>query len=359
MTIIYFLIILAVIIFVHELGHMLAAKLFGCYVNEFAIGFGPTVFKKVGKETTYSLRAIPLGGFTGMVEKENTPIKFDEEGNPTEFLNVPKERTFYGVKIWQRVIILLAGPLFNMFLACLVFVMIFQINGYVTEAPPAVIKEVVAQSAADEAGFKAGDVITKIVLKNGDTIIPKTFAEIVVGTQNSNDEMTYYVDRNGTELIIRVTPKYSETEQRYMIGIMATDPVVRKITFLQAIPEGISYAFEIIGLTFEAIIGLFTGTQGLDSLGGTISIYKYTEEAASYGFLSLLSLVGSLSVSVGIMNLVPIPIFDGGKILLAGVEKIIGHRPSERVEMALSLIGVGIVLVLFVFVTYQDIMKLL
>ena len=80
MTIIYFLIILAVIIFVHELGHMLAAKLFGCYVSEFAIGFGPTVFKKVGKETTYSLRAIPLGGFTGMVEKENTPIKFDEEG---------------------------------------------------------------------------------------------------------------------------------------------------------------------------------------------------------------------------------------------------------------------------------------
>ena len=359
MTIIYFLIILAIIIFVHELGHLLAAKLFGCYVNEFAIGFGPTIFKKAGKETTYSLRAIPLGGFTGMVEKENTPIKFDEEGNPTEFLTVPKERTFYGIKIWQRILVLLAGPLFNLLLACLVFVMIFQINGYITEAPPAIIKEVIAQSAAEEAGFKAGDVITKVVLSNGDVIIPQTFTEIVLQTQNNNDEMTYYVERNGTELAIRVTPKYDETEKRYLIGIVAPDPVVRKISFLQAIPEGISYAFEIVGLTFEAITGLFTGAQGLDSLGGTISIYKYTEEAASYGFLSLLSLVGSLSISVGIMNLIPIPIFDGGKIVLAIAEKIIGHRLSEKFEMALSIIGLRIVLLLFIFVTYQDIMKLL
>ena len=109
MTIIYFILMLGIIILVHEFGHLLLAKLFNVYVYEFALGFGPKIWSRKGKETTYSLRAIPLGGFNGMVEKEDTPLAFDQEGNPTEVLSVPHERTLYGVAIWKRILILLAN----------------------------------------------------------------------------------------------------------------------------------------------------------------------------------------------------------------------------------------------------------
>ena len=357
MTVLYFMIILAVIIFIHELGHMLAAKLFGCYVSEFAIGFGPAIFQKQGKETKYTLRAIPLGGFTGMVESENTPIRFDDEGNPTEFLTVPKKRTFYGIRIWQRIVVLLAGPVFNLILACLVYVVAFQINGYIVDPAKPVIKTVVVDSPAYEAGLRDGDYVKQVVLSDGQKFSPGTFTEMVLKIQNNTDEMKFTIERNGSEVVLRVTPKYDENEKRYMIGIISADPEVRKLNFLQAIPEGFKYGIESISLTAQSIIGLFTGAQKLDSIGGTISIYKYTEEAASLGFVSVLSLLAALSISVGLMNLMPIPIFDGGKIVLACAEKVAGHRLSEKVETTMTVIGLGLVFLLFIVATYQDILR--
>ena len=359
MTLIYFLIIIAVIIFIHELGHMLAAKFFGCYVTEFALGFGPTILKKQGKETLYSLRAVPLGGFTGMVEKENIPTKFDENGNPIEFLTVPKERTLYGIATWKRIIIFLAGPFMNMLLACVVFIMVFQINGYIVDSPKPIIATVMENSPAEAAGMLPGDEITKVTLKNGDSLVPETFQDVVLKISNYKDEITFTVNRNGQSIDIRVTPMFDEEQNRSIIGITSVDPTVRELNFFTAIPVGIEYAFMVINLTFTAIVGLFTGGTGLDSLGGTIAMYKYTEEAASYGFISLLSLVGSLSVSVGIMNLIPISIFDGGRVVQAIIEKIIGHRLSEKAEAVLTIAGLAIVVLLFLFVTYQDIIKLL
>ena len=359
MTIIYFILMLGIIIFIHELGHMLVAKAFNVYVSEFALGFGPKILSRQGKETTYSLRAIPLGGFTGMVESEETPLEFDEEGNPTRILTVEKSRTFYGVAPWKRILILLAGPVFNIILACLVYVMVFQITGYINEYPKPYIEAVMPGSAAEEAGLQAGDLITSITYASGKTIYPETFADITIENQGNTEKMTLEVLRGEQKLTISLTPRYDETSKAYLIGITAGPMVPRKISFLEAIPTGISYALQTVALTFDAIVGLFTGAQGLDSLGGTISIYKYTEEAASYGLPTLMSLAGSLSVSVGLMNLIPIPVFDGGKILLTIIEMIIGHRVNERFEIIITYIGLALILILFVFVTYQDIMKLL
>ena len=359
MTIIYFLIIIAVIIAIHEFGHMIAAKIFGCYVTEYAIGFGPTILSKQGKETKYSLRLVPLGGFTGIVERENTPLKFDEQGNPTEFLTVPKERTLYGISTWKRIIVFLAGPLMNLLLAIAVFIMTFQVNGYIVDSPKPVIGTVTVGSPAAMAGILPGDEITGITLKDGKKSVPETFQDVVLKIGNYTDPITFTINRDGKELEVIVTPKYDESLKRSIIGITSVEPEVRELNFLTAIPVGIHYAFLTIRMTFEAIIGLFTGTTGLDSLGGTISMYRYTEEAASYGLASLLSLTGSLSVSIGIMNLIPITIFDGGRIVQAIIEKIIGHRFSEKTEAIITYVGLGLVLLLFVFVTYQDILKLL
>ena len=358
MTVIYFILILGIIIAVHEAGHLLMAKIFGVYVQEFAIGFGPKLFSRKGKETVYSLRAVPLGGFTGMVENETVPTKFDEEGNPIEFLSLPKERTFYGIKIWKRIMILLGGPLFNILLACLAFVLAFQINGSINEYPAPVIYEVQKGSAAEQAGLLKDDLITKMVFKDGTVVIPETFEDIIYAKPNNTEEVTIYVTRQGQELSIRVTPRYDEETKNYMLGISCGPLITRRVGFFEAYPLGIKMAFRVVSLTFEAVVGLFTGASGLDSLGGTISMYRYTEEAASYGLVSLISLMASLSVSVGIMNLVPIPVFDGGKIVFAIIEKIIGHRLSEKVENTVNYIGLGMILLLFVLVTYLDITKL-
>ncbi|MBR0386048.1 MAG: RIP metalloprotease RseP [Erysipelotrichaceae bacterium] len=359
MTLIYFILILGIIILVHEFGHMITAKMFNVYVNEFAIGFGPTIVKKQGKETKYSLRAIPLGGFTGMIEHPETPVAFDNEGNATEILKVPVERTFYGINSFKRILILLAGPFFNMVLVYAVFIAIFSISGQTVTQPAPIIDQVVAGSPAEEAGLQSGDLITKIVYSDGTAIEPEFFSDISIRSRGTDDPLTLYIEREGKVIEVTVTPRYNEQEKAWLIGIQAPPGEIREISFLEAIPIGIDYANEIIGLTVESVIGLFTGRYGMDSLGGTISIYKYTEEAASYGFLSLLSLMGSLSVSVGLMNLIPIPVFDGGRILLTLIEIIIGHRLSEKTENIILYFGMGLVLLLFVFVTYQDIMKLL
>ena len=358
MTVIYFILMLGIIIAVHEFGHMIIAKLFNVYVHEYAIGFGPKIFSRQGKETLYTLRAIPLGGFTGMVEQEDTPIKLDDEGNPVEILHVEKNRTFYGVAVWKRICILLAGPVFNLLLACVVFIGLFQVQGYTTEYPPAIIASVMENSPAQQAGLQANDRIVKIEYSNGTVAYPETFYDVVVANTSNHDPIIMTVERNGSELSFTVTPKLNEETGSYMIGIQAGEMIVKELNFFSAIPTGISYAFEVLGLTVDSIIGLFTGKYGMEALGGTISIYKYTEEAASYGFTSILSLMGSLSVSVGLMNLIPISIFDGGRILLSIIEGIIGHRLSEKVENYIMYFGLGLVMILFVVVTIQDIKKL-
>lgn len=359
MTLLYFILLLGIIILIHELGHMLTAKLFGVYVKEFAIGFGPTLWHTQKGETEYSLRLIPLGGFTGMVEKAQTPMATDSEGNPTEILTIPEERTFYGVSRIKRILILLAGPVFNMLLAYAVFIAIFQISGYTVKEPAPIIDQVMAGSPAEEAGLQSGDLITRIEFSDGTYIEPEVFSDISIRSRGTDQTLTLYVDRNGTPLSFSVTPRWYEEEKSYMIGIQAPSAEVREISFWEAIPEGINYANSILAMTVESVIGLFSGKYGMESLGGTISIYKYTEEAASYGLLSLMSLMGSLSVSVGLINLIPIPVFDGGRIMLTLIEAVIGRRLDEKTENIILMIGMGLVLLLFVLVTVQDIMKLL
>jgi regulator of sigma E protease len=358
MNVIYFILILGIIVMFHELGHMLSAKLFGVYVREFSIGFGPKLWSRKGRETVYAVRAVPLGGYTAMVEEETTPLAYDDQNRPTEILTVPKERTFYGVAVWKRILILLAGPLFNLLLACLVFTLAFQINGFVNEYPEPVIATVQENSPAQQAGIVAGDRIVKMVFSDGRTVEPETFYDVIAADQNNTEAVTLYLQRGADTLMVTVTPQYDSQSQRYLMGITCGEMVRKELNFFTAIPEGFSYAFEVLDLTVTSVIGLFTGASKLDSLGGTISIYRYTAEAAQYGLVSLLSLCASLSISVGVMNLIPIPLFDGGRILVSLIEWIRGRRISQKAEAAITYVGLALIVLLFLFVTYQDITKL-
>lgn len=373
MTLILFILMLGLLISIHEAGHMLVAKMFNMYVREYSIGFGPVIWKKQGKETLYSIRAIPLGGFTGLIESENDNVAQKYlEGSATEEKDVTEEeteeepqllvdesRTFYGAKPWKRILVLLAGPVANLLLACIVFVSIFIANGKDVIYPKAVIQQVMPQSAAMEAGLQPGDEIVQIRYSNGDVVKVETTYDVSLNNQMHKGEMTVTVIRNNNSMDVSLTPRYDEESKAYMMGIMFSgQPEYRKLNLVQAIGRGISFTFETISLTLKSVAMLITGQVGMESMAGTIGIYSITKEAVSYGFLTYLSLVGQISVSLGIMNLLPVPVFDGGRILLTLIEMIIGHRLSRKMEDAILTVGLVLVLLLFILITVSDISKL-
>ncbi|MCR5067870.1 MAG: RIP metalloprotease RseP [Erysipelotrichaceae bacterium] len=371
MTIIYFLIMLGVLIAIHEAGHMLTAKLFNIYVREFAIGFGPVIWKKQGKETLYSIRAIPLGGFTGMIESEeenvaqkvlegsSESLESDSEAEQPQKPVVEESRTFYGAHPLKRIAVLLAGPLANLLLAIIVFVSIFLATGYDVVYPKAVVQQVMPNSAAEEVGIEAGDEIIFITYSNGERVHIESTYDVTINNEMHKGEMTVTVLRGDKTVDMKLTPRYDEESGRYLMGIVFSGETQQiKLTAGQAVARGVKYTFEIIGMTAKSIVLLLTGQIGTESISGTIGIYSYTQEAVQYGFISYLSLVGSISVSLGIMNLIPIPVFDGGRIVLTVIEMIVGHRLSKKVEQAVLTVGLVIIALLFILVTYNDIIKL-
>lgn len=356
MTILYFIIMMGIIVSIHEFGHMIVAKIFNVYVKEYAIGFGPTVFKKKGKETLYSLRLLPLGGFTAMIEQ---PAEEDEELSEEDRIIVEEERTFYGAKWYKRIAILFAGPLFNLLLAILVFVLLFQITGYTTVYGPPVIDGIVNNSPASKAGLMDGDYVNRIVYEDGGSIVPETFEDIISNNQLHNYcPLDFYVTRNGENIVIHIVPEYMEEYQGMMVGI-TTNIQKKELNFFSAIPEGVKYTFKNIALTVESIIMMFKGNLDKESIGGTIAIYNYTKEAVSYGFISYLSLIGSLSLSVGLMNLIPIPVVDGGRILLTFFEELFGKKFTEKFEKYLLAFGWLLIIGIFIAVTVLDISKMM
>lgn len=358
-TFILFIVMIGILIAFHELGHMLAAKLFNVYVREYAIGFGPKIFSKQGKETLYTLRLIPLGGFTGMIESEEEQKQLADESKDDFVSSIPQERTFYGVSPWKRICILIAGPLFNVILASLVFITIFEANPQKVIYPRAVIETVMDDSAAMAAGLLPNDEIIAVKYSNGDSVDINTTYDLIINNQLHKGEMTLTVLRNGNEIQINVTPKYDTQQQEYIVGIsFAGEAQLVKMSIFEAFKEGINTTAETFVLTVKSVLMLFTGNLGLENVSGTIGMYSYTQEALSYGFLTYLSLVGSISISLAVMNLIPIPVFDGGRVVLTFIEMIIGHRIDKKVENVILYIGMGLILALFILTTVLDISKL-
>ncbi len=360
MTFILFILMIGILIAFHELGHMLVAKLFNVYVREFAIGFGPKIFSKQGKETLYSLRLIPLGGYTGMIESEEEEKELaDQQEGQSERITIPRERTFYGINPLKRICILIAGPLFNLLLASLIFVTIFEVNPQKVVYPEAVVASVTENSPAMQAGIQKDDEIIAIEYSNGDKVQVDTTYDLLINNQLHKGAYTVTVIRDGQEKKISVTPTYDEKLKEYIIGVIfAGQAQLVKMNFAEAFVQGIKSTGQSVALTIKSVLMLFTGNIGLESVSGTIGMYSYTQEAISYGFLSYLSLVGSISISLAVMNLIPIPVFDGGRVVLTIVEMIIGHRINKKVENIILYIGMGLIFALFILTTVSDITKI-
>lgn len=353
-TILLFIILMTVIVSVHELGHLIAAKIFNVYCGEYSIGMGPKLFSKKFNETEFSLRAFPLGGFVAMAGDNDNSLETSIDVD-----DLPIERTLKGISKWKRIIIMFAGIFMNFVLAVLIYAGILLNNGsYIEETKP-VIASIMEGYPADKAGLKEGDLISRIVFDNGASISPKTYTEVSIFALSNYEDGLWHVEviRDNNKLIYDIEPTYDD--DRFVIGIVFSNEgtQVRDINIFNCLWYGFKYSLLIIRITVNALITLFKGIK-LDSLSGPIGIYSTVKSTNEYGALYYFQLIAMLSINVAAFNAVPLPVFDGGRVLLTLIEVIIKRPISKKVEELIMKISVGLILALFIFVTFNDILKL-
>lgn len=346
LSIIYFILILSIIIVVHELGHLLAAKKFHVYCKEFSIGMGPVVWQKQGKETVWSIRLLPIGGFVAMAGEDQ------EEDD-----DIPFERTLQGITSWKQIIIMAAGAFMNIVLAWLIFIGITAYQGAVSVPAEPIIQNVASGFAAEKAGFQSGDKIIHIKNEQSE-ISPKTSDEIVTFVQYYPQTSTFTVLRDNKEITLTLTPTYDEKQQMYIVGVQYVQNGIKEISLLEAIPYGTQKMLTSITMIIDALSKLIQGV-GLNTLSGPVGIYQATSQITQTNIVSVLAFVALLSVNVGVMNLIPIPILDGGRIFIILIESILGRKLNEKVQTVIMMAGLVLIVGLMLFATWNDIIRLL
>ncbi len=342
------LLILSFLIFFHELGHFLAARLFGVRVERFSIGFGKVVFSKKVGDTEYALSAIPLGGYVKMKGQDDT--------DPTKISYDPDS---YNVKPpWQRIVILLAGPGFNFILALFLYYAIALMGA---NALKPTIGTIQPDSPAAAAGLKKGDTVVAI---NDEPIrVWDDLSEKITGSSGPIDMV---LDRNGTLIPVTVTPRvleakniFGESVKRRMVGIGPSGDVV---VIRYGPVEGLAFAWhktlEAAKLIVLSVQKLIEGVVPAKEMGGVIAIVQVTAEASQHGLVALFALTALISVNLGVLNLLPIPALDGGHIIFTLYEMIFRRPLNEEIMYRLTLGGWVLLLSLMAFTIYNDISRI-
>jgi regulator of sigma E protease len=358
-----FLFVLSVVVFFHELGHFLIARLCGVRILVFSIGFGPEI---VGFNDRYGTRwkiaAIPLGGYVKFFGDENAASVPDTE-RLADMDEAEKTQSFVFQPVAKRAAIVVAGPLANFLLAIVIFAGIFMFYG--KQSMTARVDSVQADSAAAAAGFQPGDLVVAI---NGGTI--GDFADMQrVVSESAGEPLSITVDRKGTQLVLKATPALKEIKDNFgnvhRIGILGItrstapeDLKFQPVPAPRALVMGAQETWFVIDRTLSYIGGVVVGREAADQLGGPIRIAQMSGQVATAGFIALIHLAAVLSVSIGLLNLFPIPLLDGGHLLFYSIEALRGRPLSERAQEVGFRIGLAIVLMLMIFATFNDIVHL-
>lgn len=344
MTIIIFILVLGVIVFVHELGHFIFAKLMGVYVYEFSLGMGPKLCSKKGKETEYSLRLIPIGGFCSMAGEE-----IDEEE-----IKVPKDKRLQAKKPWQRFLIMFFGPGFNFIFAILTLFFIALFCGSASYEP--IISSVEKNYPAYSVGLEKNDRILSINHKS-----VKTLDDVSLYLTIANKEKNTIIKvekEDGSTKTYKIKPKKvkvkDEVSYKYGIGLQSK----KKYGFINSIKYTYVKTTSLFKQMIVTVESLFTGGVKVNQLSGPVGIYTIVGEQSKAGFANILYLMAFLSINVGFLNLLPLPAFDGGHILFIIIEKIKGSPVTPRVENMIHTVGLFLLMLLMVYITFNDIVKL-
>ncbi|MGE7997310.1 RIP metalloprotease RseP [Lysinibacillus sp. NPDC093190] len=416
-TAIAFILIFGLLVFFHEFGHFLFAKRAGIMVREFAIGMGPKIYGKTHGETIYTIRLLPIGGYVrmagedmdgaelqpgyrvGLIVDEDNVVKkiifnqnnkqlpdllfleveradlekdlfvegYDEEEklvrynvardcilveNGKETLIAPYDRQFNAKTVGQRAMTIFAGPLFNFILAFIIYMLIGLIHGVPTYEP--IITEVVENDPAAQAGMLAGDRVTAI-----DGQVVDKWQDLAAFVQDHpSEDITVTVDRNGQQvnLNMKVKENIEQNGEKYgQIGVKYESP--REFNPLKAVVYGAQETYNMTARIFELLGMLITGKFTIDALSGPVGIYKATEQVAQYGFINLMNWAAMLSINLGIMNLLPLPALDGGRLLFFGFEAVRGKPIDRQKEGLVHFVGIVLLMILMVVVTWNDIQR--
>ena len=361
--IIPFLFVLTIVVFFHELGHFLVARWAGVKVLTFSLGFGPELAGFNDRHgTRWKISAIPLGGyvkFFGDESEASTP------SSETLSAMTAEERagSFHHKKVGPRAAIVAAGPIANFLLAIVIFTCLFTFFG--KPSTTARVDKVEAGSAADKAGFQAGDVVTSI---DGKAIGSFSEMQRIVGTR-AGEQLSFTIKRGDSSLQLQGTPQLREVKDSFgnvhrlgVLGITrATNPgdvVTERVDPATALWLGVKETWFVVERTMAYIGGVFTGREAADQVGGPIRIAQISGQVATIGVAALIHLAAVLSISIGLLNLFPVPLLDGGHLLFYAVEAVRGRPLSDRAQEMGFRIGLGLVLMLMVFATYNDILHL-
>lgn len=337
-TIIATIFVLGLLVFVHELGHFITAKMVGMRVDEFALGFGPKLISKRYGETTYSLRIIPLGGFNKIAGMDP-----DEEQD---------EYSFNAKPIWARMLVIVAGSFMNLVLPVLLFLAVFLSDGIPQPSNQAIIGDAPYGKPAAQSGLAAGDRIVAI----DDTKVNSwtEFVGIIRGSANKPLIVTY--ERNGKIYSTSVVPEFDERENRGIIGVMSS------VTYYRPAPvEAVGLAFKYTGMSIASIVTgighMITGKAAAD-VSGPIGVAQMAGKVAQLGFTRLLEFAAFLSINLGLLNLFPVPVLDGGHIVTLAVEAV-RRKPLNRDKLQiLQMIGFALLMLLMIFATLKDITRI-
>jgi regulator of sigma E protease len=349
LNLIYFIIVLGILVFVHELGHFIVARWAGVKVITFSLGFGKKLLRFQRGETEYAVSAVPLGGYVKMLGESTDDIVAEEDTG----------RSFANKSPFARMLIVFAGPFFNVLFAVAVFFVMF-LTGYPTPSDSTRVGEVMKGEPAYEAGLKPGDVITRI-----DNAPVNEFTQIhtIVNSAGARS-LVFQIDRKGETITVRITPRLADdknafgeiTGQSMRIGVGRALETKRD-SLSAAIPNAFIHTANMTVLTVVGIGKLVTGSISRKNLGGPILIYQQVGQQAKAGLSHFLNLLAVISISLGVFNLFPIPVLDGSHILFAAIEIVVRRRiPDKTVEFA-QKVGLGILICIMVLATFNDISR--
>lgn len=350
---------------VHEFGHFFTAKKFGIRVDEFGFGFPPKLFSLKKGETEYSFNLLPIGGFVKI---------FGENITEESISGIDSSRSFIKKPRWQQAIVLMAGVMANFLLAWLLFSFSFmsglptsagsEVKGYELKNVNLVVVSVLSNSPAEKAGLKSGDKI--ISVKNGSDFLneinPDSLRSFVMTHSGKEVEFGYLRGKSDVVNNIKVIPTINDNNKNPSIGIAMDMIGTAKLPFLRAFWEGLKLNLEV---TKGTVLGLYTlikegliGKGSFSSITGPIGMVGIVGDAYEFGFVYLLSFAALISINLAIINLVPFPALDGGRLLFLLIEKIKGSPLNQKFANTANMVGFAILIILMLFVTYHDVVKL-
>ena len=363
-SILPFIVLILVVVFIHEYGHYYFAKKYGVKVTDFSIGFGKELFgwnDKLG--TRWKICWIPLGGYVKFFGDRNVFSQSDQEEIIKKYSEEERKKLFILKPLYQRSLIVAAGPIANFILAIVIFLFIYMFVG--KDFTPAVINEVQKDSPAEVAGLMKNDVILEI-----DGTEVKSILDVSkLITMSTSDFIDFKVSRYDQDVLLKVKPNIVKTEDnlgnkinKRMIGIML-GPYNNKINHVKLGPaKALYYSLnEVYFVTISSLkyLGsILTGSGDSSQLGGPIRIAKITGQVAQFGIVPFLSIMAYISISLGLINLFPIPLLDGGHLMFYGFEKILGRPLSQKTQEGFFRIGMFLLIFLMFFATYNDLKDL-